>query len=78
MSYTAPVGGVAAYDHVLSGVATISGTGLEESSVLCGRLYRDAAAGGDTWADDNAFLLSVDLHVPMNKVGTRLEGPPWD
>lgn len=78
MSYTAPVGGVAAYDHILSGVATIPGSGLEESSVLCGRLYRDAAAGGDTWADDNAFLLSVDLHVPMNKVGTRLEGPPWD
>lgn len=62
------------YDHQITPAGVIPGGTLEESSIVMCRIFRDT----DTWAADDGFLLSVDLHVPVNKPGTRLEMPPWD
>lgn len=70
-----------AFEHRMTPDVTLSGSALEESSVLVCRVFRDlvsGAGGNDTWDDDTAFLLSVDIHVPQDKVGTRLAVPPWD
>ena len=68
-------GGVS-YGHQITSDVLIAGAALEESSILIGRVFRDSV--GDTWASDNAFLLGIDLHVPIIKPGTRLRTPPWD
>lgn len=70
-----------AYEHRITPTGVIPGAGLEESTVVCCRIYRDlvsGSGGNDTWPSDTAWLTSVDLHVPQNKLGTRLEAPPWD
>lgn len=63
-----------AYKHRLTPLVDIPAGVLEESAVVVCRVYRDA----DTWASDEAYLLSVDLHIPQNKLGTHQQGPPWD
>ena len=63
-----------AYTHEIHDVGTIDGTGLKESSVLVGRLYRDATAVADTLTGD-ALLVSADFHYELEKMGTDNELP---
>lgn len=71
---TVPSTGWAQYGHNLTSLGTITGSGLEISSVLLCRLYRNAALANtnDTFAGD-AFLLSFDIHYQKDMNGSRNE-----
>jgi len=56
------------------GFGTVSGTGLQESSILLCRVYRDASNAADTYAAD-AIGLSIDFHVQLEKRGSLTEFP---
>lgn len=71
-----PAGG-ANWKHQITSDLLVSGVGMQESAVFVCRVYRDNG-GADEWPSDDAFLLSVDLHFPVIKSGTRLRSPPWD
>jgi hypothetical protein len=60
---------ILANTHLIAGGATISGTGLGLSSVLYMRITRNTT---DTYGDD-AFLLSVDIHIQKNRLGSENE-----
>ena len=58
--------------HYITPLTALSGTGKEISSILACRLFRDAAAGTDTYTTD-AIMLSVDFHYQRNTDGSRSE-----
>lgn len=60
--------------HYLTPIADISGTGKTNSSMIVGRVFRDAtgAGGTDDYADD-AGLLEVDFHYQMDAPGSRTQ-----
>ena len=60
--------------HYLTELGTITGTGKTLSSMLVGRVYRDAAAalGTDDY-DDDAGLLEIDFHYEIDAPGSRSE-----
>jgi len=60
----------AAKTHVVLPLPTISGVGLGISSVVYGRLTRDTIANGYT---GSVYLLSFDLHVQSNTIGSHQE-----
>jgi len=62
------------YKHVITSLPEISGTGLKESSVLVGRMFRDANHALDTFNAD-ATLLEIDFHFQVEKMGTITEFP---
>lgn len=49
---------------------------LEPDSVIIGRLYRDPADAGDTFAND-AYLIQVDVHYQKSHIGTTERNRPW-
>jgi len=63
------------HQHELGPSGTISGTGLEVSSIMVGRLYRDST--GDTWATDTVgnrpMILEFDLHFEVDGHGSDTE-----
>ena len=61
--------GILANTHLIAGGATIPGTGLTLSSVLYGRLERDAA---DTHAS-SVYLISCDAHIQKERLGSEEE-----
>jgi hypothetical protein len=63
-----------AYKEQLDAIATISGAGVTESSLIIGRLYRKAADAADTYASD-AAALSFDFHFQTDKLGSVNEIP---
>jgi hypothetical protein len=60
--------------HQLTPIVTLTGTNYEISNVSLVRIWRDG--DGTTGTDDytgDACLLSVDIHVQKNTVGSPLE-----
>ena len=60
--------GTAAWDHILTSIATIDGAGITIGSHLLFRLYRDP--GDDTYAAD-AALMSVGVHYLIDTLGSK-------
>ena len=59
------------HKHLMTPEAEISGSGLIVSSMLVGRLYRDA---GDSWATNTAgnlpMILEFDIHYQIDDCGS--------
>jgi hypothetical protein len=64
--------GGAAWAHNFTEFSEISGAGLDVSSMLVCRLFRDPTHGSDNYAFDAAFL-EFDLHFEVNTLGSKLE-----
>lgn len=60
--------------HTISGVATITGTGKGESSMLVCRLARVGNTALDDYAG-GAWFLGCDFHYQIEKLGTKDEYP---
>ncbi|HBG69973.1 MAG: hypothetical protein A2W93_05630 [Bacteroidetes bacterium GWF2_43_63] len=60
------------FQHLISSFPTISGTGLEISTVIIGRLYRNVGHGADTFANP-VGLLGFDIHFEKDTDGSRTE-----
>jgi hypothetical protein len=58
------------FAHMVSGVHTF--TGLTESAVIVGNIYRDIA---DAYAGDDVFGLSLDAHYVVQQSGSPEEIP---
>lgn len=58
--------------HQADSIGTISGTSLNVSAVLVGRLYRKAADAADTFTGE-ARALSLDFHIQKNSIGSDAE-----
>ena len=64
-----PLSGVA-YQHMITALPTMSGTGKTLSSMIICRVYRDADAGADDFAED-AGLFEIDFHYQIDSDGSR-------
>ena len=51
-------------------------TEIEPDTVLIGRIYRDPTDGADTFEAD-AFLIQIDMHVQIDKIGTLERNRPF-
>jgi hypothetical protein len=58
--------------HLITALGTISGTGMNISTVLVCRVYRAAANGTDTFANEAGFL-GFDIHYEQDTQGSRSE-----
>jgi len=59
--------------HYVTELGTISGSGITGvSSMLIGRVFRDAGDGDDDY-DDDAGLLEIDFHYEIDTLGSRSE-----
>lgn len=67
-----PVGTVDAYEHVISSLGNIDGTGQTLSSMLMCRVFRDGPHSNDTYGSD-AILLQIDFHYQIDADGSREE-----
>lgn len=63
-----------AFEHAFTEGDAVTVAALRFSSVLAGRIYRDADDAGDTYGSD-AFLLSAGLHAMHGVPGTRRRTP---
>ena len=60
--------------HYITEIATIDGTGKTMSSMIVGRVFRDATGtGGTDDYDDDAGLLEIDFHYEINSFGSMEE-----
>ncbi len=66
------VGTVLAYEHALTEIGVIDGTGKVISSMLLCRIYRDATNPTDDYNND-AYLFEIDFHYEIDAAGSRLE-----
>lgn len=66
-TYTATGATTAAYQHVITPLHAF--TGLHDSAIIVGRLYR-SIAGGDTYAGNDVFGLSLDAHYVVEQTGS--------
>lgn len=57
-----------AFVHMMTSIHTF--TGLHESAVIVGNIYRDSA---DAYAGNDVFGLSLDAHYAFQKAGSLLE-----
>ncbi len=64
----------ATYTHALDVLPIIPGTGLKESAILIGRVFRAGANPADTYGSD-ATMIEIDFHFEVEKMGTNLEIP---
>jgi hypothetical protein len=55
-----------------AGFTAISGTGKTMSSMLICSLRRFSSDASDTFTSKDAYLLEVDVHVELNRFGSRL------
>lgn len=55
-------------------LVSITGTGLVESSLICGRLFRNSSHANDDHAQ-TVFPISLDAHIQMDKLGSVIEIP---
>lgn len=69
-TYTAAGMTTAAFEHVYTPLHTF--TGLHESAMIVGTLWR-SIGGGDTYAGNDVFGLSLDAHYAFQKAGSLLE-----
>jgi len=61
-----------AKDHAVAELGNIDGTGKTISSMLNCRIFRQAAAGGDTYGGE-AWLYEIDFHYQIDSLGSRQE-----
>lgn len=59
-----------AYEHMITTLPTMSGSGKTLSSMIICRLYRDADAGADDFSYD-AGLFEIDFHYQIDSDGSR-------
>ena len=59
-----------AYQHMITPLPMMSGTGKTLSSMIICRVYRDADAGADDFAED-AGLFEIDFHYQIDSDGSR-------
>lgn len=71
-TYTVTGATTATFQHTEVDLATI--TGLGDSAMIIGRLYRGVGAG-DTYAGSDVFALSLDAHYVFQQAGTLQEFP---
>ena len=60
------------YNHHITSLGLISGTGKDYSSMLVCRIFRDAGNAADTYTKD-AGVLEVDFHFQVQSVGTKYD-----
>ncbi|WP_372754257.1 hypothetical protein [Mariniflexile sp.] len=65
-------GSVSAYEHAITPLGAIDGTGKEISSMLMCRLYRYTTNASDTF-NDYVALLEIDFHYEIDSDGSRTE-----
>ncbi len=58
--------------HLITSLGTINGSGIGISTILVCRIYRVAADGGDTFANETG-LLGIDFHYEIDTEGSRTE-----
>lgn len=56
-----------AFQHIVTPIHTF--TGLHDSAVIVGRIYR-SIGGGDTYAGNDVFGLSLDAHYVVQEAGS--------
>ena len=66
------VGTVSAYEHAVTEIGIINGTGKLLSSMLLCRIYRDATNPSDNFNDD-AYLFEIDFHYEIDSDGSHQE-----
>lgn len=59
------VGTVTAYEHAMTDIGTIVGTGQTVSSLLICRVFRDGSNSADTYPND-AVLFEIDFHYEID------------
>jgi hypothetical protein len=57
------------YEHLITNLGEITGTGLKISAMLMGRVYRLGTDTEDTYPDD-AALLEIDIHYQLDAAGS--------
>jgi hypothetical protein len=67
-----PDNSLAVGEHAITSMGTISGSGMNLSSVLVCRVYREGAGSNDTYTG-NAALLSIDFHYEIDSFGSTTE-----
>ncbi|NCO64741.1 MAG: hypothetical protein GW810_09740 [Flavobacteriales bacterium] len=67
-----PVGTVDAYEHAITSLGTMSGSGKALSSMIICRIFRDADDASDTYGQD-AGLFEIDFHYQVDSDGSREE-----
>lgn len=65
-------------DHLVGeGISAIDGDGMDISSIMMCRVYREDSGGNDTWASavgaQQPALLEFDLHIPIDSPGSEDE-----
>lgn len=60
--------------HMLSELPRIPGTGIKESAIIVGRVFRAGSNLADTYNQD-ATILEIDFHFQVNKMGSVNEIP---
>lgn len=58
------------YQHNIAETTAVTIAGMEPDGVIMCRVYRDAAAAGDT-CTDSAFLLMADVHYQSTNIATK-------
>lgn len=66
----------AQYAHQVAELGTITGTGKTTGAILVGRVYRKAAAGGDTYAH-GAFLHGINIAIRHDARGAQGPYEKW-
>ena len=66
------IGTVSAFEHAITSLGTVIGTGNTLSSMLVCRIFRKATDDTDTYAAD-AGLLEIDFHFQIDSDGSRQE-----
>lgn len=56
--------------HLISGFTDLDGTGKRGSSMLVCTLRRNSSDAGDTLTGKKAYLLEVDFHFQLDKIGS--------
>lgn len=67
---------VAAYEHAITPLGTITAAGKTLSSMLVCRIFRQATNGTDNFAAD-AGLLEIDFHFQIDSDGSNEEYEKW-
>lgn len=62
------------YHHHIAETAAVTISGLEVDGIIMLRVYRDAAAGGDT-CTDAVFVHTVDIHYQSTNMATKQKAP---
>jgi len=70
-AFTVDVQNASANEHLVSDVATISGSSFKVSECIICSLHRNIGVANDYASD--AYIVSIDLHYPIDTMGSRSE-----